>query len=304
MLAVKNLKKRFGDVIAVDGISFSVLENETVALLGPNGSGKTTTLRAIVGLVLPDEGEIYINGVDVIREPKKAKGFLSFLPQRINMYENLKVIEIIEFFRKIRNLPVQRVEYVIEMLNLKDILNKYASELSGGNVQRLGIAIAIMPDVPLLILDEPTLSLDPEGVMRFKSLLSSLKSEGKTILFTTHLLNEVDELADKVGVLVSGRLIAFEGASELKKKLKFESKVYLVISNMTDRFVDVVLDAGALDVKRNGTSMIIKADSKDMLDIIFKLKECGAKIENFQTSSQSFEVVYQKLMEEYHGKKD
>jgi len=303
MLVVKNLRKKFGDVIAVDGISFEVKKNEVVVLLGPNGSGKTTTLRAIVGLVLPDEGEIYVNGINALKEPKNARNFMSFLPQRISMYENLKVIEIIEFFRKIRNLPVQRVEYVIEMLKLSDILNKYASELSGGSVQRLGIAIAIMPDVPLIVLDEPTLSLDPEGVMRFKALLSDLKSEGKTILFTTHLLNEVDELADKVGILVNGRLITFEGASELKRKLKFESKVYLVISNMDDKFVDIAFDSGALDVKRNGTSMIIKADSKRMLDIIFKIKECGAKIENFQTSSQSFEVIYQKLMEEHHGEK-
>jgi ABC-type multidrug transport system ATPase subunit len=304
MLVVKNLRKKFGDVVAVDGISFEVKNNEVVALLGPNGSGKTTTLRAIVGLVLPDEGEIYVNGINALKKPKNARNFLSFLPQRISMYENLKVIEIIEFFRKIRNLPVQRVEYVIEMLKLSDILNKYASELSGGNVQRLGIAIAIMPDVPLIVLDEPTLSLDPEGVMRFKALLSDLKSEGKTILFTTHLLNEVDELADKVGILVNGKLITFEGASELKRKLKFESKVYLVISNMDDKFVDIAFDSGALDVKRNGTSMIIKADSKRMLDIIFKIKECGAKIENFQTSSQSFEVIYQKLMEEHHGEKN
>jgi ABC-type multidrug transport system ATPase subunit len=303
MLVVKNLRKKFGDVVAVDGISFEVKNNEVVALLGPNGSGKTTTLRAIVGLVLPDEGEIYVNGINALKEPKNARNFMSFLPQRISMYENLKVIEIIEFFRKIRNLPVQMVEYVIEMLKLSDILNKYASELSGGNVQRLGIAIAIMPDVPLIVLDEPTLSLDPEGVMRFKALLSDLKSEGKTILFTTHLLNEVDELADKVGILVNGKLITFEGASELKRKLKFESKVYLVISNMDDKFVDIAFDSGALDVKRNGTSMIIKADSKRMLDIIFKIKECGAKIENFQTSSQSFEVIYQKLMEEHHGEK-
>ncbi len=301
MLTVKNLKKSFGDVIAVNGVSFNVGENETVVLLGPNGSGKTTTLKSIVGLVIPDEGEIYINGIDALKGPKKAREFLSFLPQRVSLPENLKVIEVLEFFRKIRNLPIQRVEYVIEMLNLKDILQKYARELSGGNVQRLGIAIALMPDVPILILDEPTLSLDPEGVMRFKSLISSLKKEGKTILFTTHLLNEVDELADKVGVLVNGKLITFEGATELKRRLKFESKVYLVIKNMKYEFVNLAYDSEALEVKRNGTSMVITADSGKILDIIFKIKENGAQIENFQTSTQSFEIIYQKLVEGYEN---
>ncbi len=302
MISVRNLRKSYGDIVAVNGVSFDVHKNETVALLGPNGSGKTTTLKLIVGLVIPDEGEIYINGVNLKSEPKKAKEYVSFLPQRIYLSENLKVIEMLEFFRKIRNASVQRVEYVIEVLGLKDILNKYGRELSGGTVQRLGIAIALLPDVPILILDEPTISLDPEGVMRFKSLLSSLKSEGKTILFTTHLLNEVDELADKVGILVGGRLITFENASELKKKLKFESKVYLVIKNIKDKFVEVAYSMGALEVRRNGTSMIIKADSSKVLDIIFELKRKGALIENFQTSSQSFEAVYKKLIEEHESK--
>lgn len=302
MISVKNLKKRYGEIVAVNGVSFDVNRNETVALLGPNGSGKTTTLKSIVGLVIPDEGEIYINGINLKSEPKKAKEFVSFLPQRIYLSENLKVIEILEFFRKIRNASVQRVEYVVEVLGLKDILNKYGRELSGGTVQRLGIAIALLPDVPILILDEPTISLDPEGVMKFKSLLSSLKNEGKTILFTTHLLNEVDELADKVGILVGGRLITFENASELKRKLKFESKVYLVIKNMRDEFVDVAYEMGALNVRRNGTSIVIKADSGKVLDIIFKIRERGALIENFQTSSQSFEAVYKKLIEEHESK--
>ncbi len=302
MISVKNLKKRYGEIVAVNGISFDVNQNETVVLLGPNGSGKTTTLKSIVGLVIPDEGEIYINGINLKLESKKAKEFISFLPQRIYLSENLKVIEMLEFYRKIRNVSVQRVEYVIEALGLKDILNKYGRELSGGTIQRLGIAIALLPDVPILILDEPTISLDPEGVMKFKSLLSSLKGEGKTILFTTHLLNEVDELADKVGILVGGRLITFENASELKRKLKFESKVYLVIKNMRDEFVDVAYEMGALDVRRNGTSMVIKADSSKVLDIIFKIRERGALIENFQTSSQSFETVYKKLIEEYESK--
>ncbi|CUT00531.1 ABC-2 type transport system ATP-binding protein [Candidatus Kryptobacter tengchongensis] len=302
MLSVKNLKKRYKDTVAVDGVSFNVNENETVVLLGPNGSGKTTTLKSIVGLIIPDEGEIYINGVNVLSEPKRARSYLSFLPQRISLYESLKVIEILEFFRKLRGLPVKRVEYVIEMLDLKDLLGKYANELSGGNVQRLGIALAIMPEVPILILDEPTLSLDPEGVMRFKSLLSQLKKDGKTILFTTHLLNEVDELADKVGILVNGRLITFESASELKKKLKFESKVYLVVKNMDDGFVKLAYDSGAIEVSRNGTSMIIKAESNKILDVIFNLYKSGAQIENFQTSSQSFEAIYQKLMEEHEPK--
>lgn len=302
MLSVKNLKKRYKDTVAVNGVSFNVDENETVVLLGPNGSGKTTTLKSIVGLVIPDEGEIYINGVNILSEPKRARSYLSFLPQRISLHENLKVIEILDFFRKLRNLPVKRVEYVIEMLDLKDILGKYANELSGGNIQRLGIAIALMPEVPILILDEPTLSLDPEGVMKFKSLLSQLKKERRTILFTTHLLNEVDELADKVGILVNGKLITFESASELKKKLKFESKVYLVIKNMKDEFVNLAYNSGAIEVSRNGASIIIKADSNKILDVIFNLYKNGARIENFQTSSQAFEEIYKKLTESHEPK--
>ena len=296
MIRVENLRKRFGNVVAVDGISFRVEDNETTALLGPNGSGKSTTLKSIVGLVVPDEGTVKINGVDVHKNPKEAKKFLSYLPQRVNFYDNLKVVEILEFFRKIRNLPAERMEYVVEKLELKEYLNKFPRELSGGVLQKLGIAISLMPDTPILVLDEPTLSLDPEGIMKFKSLLSSLKSEGKTILFTTHLLNEVDELADRVGILVAGKLVTFEKSIVLKEKIKFESKVYLVIKNMMDKFVDIAYEEGALEVRRNGTSMVIRATSGKILDIIFSLKNSGAKIENFQTASQSFETIYRELL--------
>jgi ABC-2 type transport system ATP-binding protein len=148
------------------------------------------------------------------------------------------------------------------------------------------------------------LSLDPEGVMQFKSLLSSLRNSGKTILFTTHLLNEVDELADKVGILVNGRLIAFESASEMKRGLRFETKVYIVISNMEDRFVDLVYEHGAVEARRNGSSMLIKADSNKILDIIFALRDKGANIENFQMASQPFESIYKKLVDKISNRRD
>lgn len=214
MLEVKNLRKQFGKVVAVDNVSFTLEEGETLALLGPNGSGKSTILRCIAGLMHPTSGAISIAG----RDPRvpAARELFSYLPQRVAFPENLTAGEVLEFYCRLRKLPINRAVRQLEEAGIPD---RAVREFSGGMVQRLGIAVALLPGAPLLILDEPTASLDPEGAIEFRRFLSCLKERGKTMIFTSHMLSDVDALADRVAILVGGRLVAIEDVDALHRKL-------------------------------------------------------------------------------------
>jgi len=219
MIRVEHLIKTFGEHTAVDDVSFEIERGETFALLGPNGSGKTTTLKCIAGLIKPSSGKILINGFDVWKNPQQARSRMSYLPQRVSFPDNLTAREILEFYRRLRKLPARRIDENLSgaRFNFNGFTDEAVGKFSGGMVQRLGLAVACLPDAPILLLDEPTASLDLEGAIRFREFLLSLKSEGKTIVFTSHTLADVERLADRVAILVGGRLVALESVESLKR---------------------------------------------------------------------------------------
>jgi Cu-processing system ATP-binding protein len=219
MIRVEHLIKTFGEHAAVDDVSFEIERGETFALLGPNGSGKTTTLKCVAGLIKPSSGKILIDGFDMWKNPQQAQRRMSYLPQRVSFPDNLTAREVLEFYRRLRKLPPRRVDETLSgtRFDFNGFTDKAVGKFSGGMVQRLGLAVACLPDAPILLLDEPTASLDPEGAIRFREFLLSLKREGKTIVFTSHTLADVERLADRVAILVGGRLIALESVESLKR---------------------------------------------------------------------------------------
>ncbi|MDZ7267632.1 MAG: ABC transporter ATP-binding protein [candidate division KSB1 bacterium] len=217
MIQVEHFTKRYGKFTAVDDISFTVSRGEVFAFLGPNGSGKTTTMKAMVGLNLPTAGRILIEGIDVHRFPKQAKRLLSYLPQRVVFPENLTAREVVRFYDRVRRLPPALADQVLAGSNFNGFSDKTVSEFSGGMIQRLGLAVVTLPDAPVLLLDEPTANLDPVGVKRFREFVLEQKRRGKTIVFSTHLLAEAEQLADRVGIFVSGKLVAQESIESLRR---------------------------------------------------------------------------------------
>ena len=222
MIEVRNLTKKFNAFTAVDGVSFDVREGETFALLGPNGSGKSTVLRCLAGLSVPTTGEIFIGGLNASQKSREARRLFSYLPQRLGFHECLTAKEVLEFYCRLRKLPETRIEETLHQseFNFNGFCEKRIGELSGGMVQRLGLAVACLPDAPILLLDEPTVSLDPAGAIAFRKFLKGLKQRGKTIVFTSHVLADVEELADRVAILVEGKLVAIESIENLRVHIK------------------------------------------------------------------------------------
>ena len=218
MIRIEHFTKRFGKFTAVNDVSLCIKPGEVYAFLGPNGSGKTTTMKTIVGLTLPTSGRIFLNGIDVQHAPRESRENMSYLPQRVVFPENLTAREIIRFYAKVRNISAAEADKALVRARFNGFSDRPVGEFSGGMIQRLGLAVAALPDSPVLILDEPTANLDPQGVKRFREFILEQKEQRKTILFSTHLLAEAEQLADRVGIFVSGKLVAEESTDELKRK--------------------------------------------------------------------------------------
>jgi ABC-type multidrug transport system ATPase subunit len=298
MITVRNLTKSFGSFMAVDDLSFEVRPGETFALLGPNGSGKTTTLKCIVGLTFPDSGKIQIAGLDTEKNSREARRIMSYLPQRVGFHESLTAREVLTFFCRLRRISPSRIDHLLKSsrFDFNGFADKVVGELSGGMLQRLGLAVACLPDAPVLILDEPTINLDPEGAIRFREFLAGLKQQGKTVLFSSHMLAEVEQLADRVAILVGGKLAAVESMERLRWGLAHSCRMGLSLTNPDQRLVDAAIVAGAEQAELQGDSLVVFSRPEDRLNILRAIESTGGKIVSFSTQQPSLEDIYLRYM--------
>ncbi|AMM54876.1 ABC transporter ATP-binding protein [Pyrococcus kukulkanii] len=222
VIEIKNLTKSYGKFKAVDNLNLAVEKGIVFGFLGPNGAGKTTTILSMLGLIIPDSGEIRILGHDIFREPIKAKERLGFLPENATIYEELTAWRNLDFFASFYNMSKaekeKRIEELLKLVGLWDARYRKVKTFSKGMKQRLLLAQALINDPELLILDEPTSGLDPEGAHLVKSIIREQRKAGKTIFFSSHILSEVEELADKVGIIVKGKLRTVGTLDEIKKQ--------------------------------------------------------------------------------------
>jgi len=302
MIEVRNLTKKFGTFTAVDDVSFQVKPGETFALLGPNGSGKTTTLKCGVGLVAPTSGQVLINGIDLKQGGRGIKNLFSYLPQRVAFSENLTAREILEFYCRLRKLPAERVAKVLERTSFNGFADKLVSQFSGGMVQRLGIAVAFLPETPLLMLDEPTLSLDPEGSIRLKELIVSLKREGRTMVFSSHVLSDVEQIADRVAILVGGRLVAVESVEALRQARASRSRLRLTLVNPQPRYSAAALSAGATGARLEDGVLVVSSKPEVRLSVVHAIEDAGGVVECFATEEPSLEEVYLTYVDENNSR--
>jgi Cu-processing system ATP-binding protein len=303
IVQVSKLTKNFKDFVAVNDVSFDIERGEAFALLGPNGSGKTTTLKCMVGLTLPTSGKITIDGFDISRAGREAKRLMSFLPQRVSFSDQLSGREVLEFYCKLREIPASRIDETLNGSNFhfNGFFDKSVGQFSGGMTQRLGLAVACLPDAPILVLDEPTVSLDPNGAIQFREFLASLKRRGKTIIFSSHMLADVEQLADRVAIMVGGRLVAFQSIAALRDELIVSARMRITLAKWDSRFIEAVTLAGATEVQVEDRSLVLKSPGNHRLNILRAIEESGGTIENFGTEELSLEDIYMRYVGEGDG---
>ncbi|MEY8019307.1 ABC transporter ATP-binding protein [Muriicola sp. E247] len=218
MIHIKDLHKKFGKNEVLRGIDLEISSRGIVAILGPNGSGKTTLIKSILGMVLPDKGSISISGKN-IRNQWRYRKEIEYLPQIANFPGNLKVKELIEMIKDLHQTTTNE-EQLIDLFGLQPFLDKKLGTLSGGTKQKVNIVLTFMFDKPLIILDEPTTGLDPNALIRLKELIRYERTNGKTILLTSHIMHFVEEMADEIIYLLEGQIYFKGSVEELKKQTK------------------------------------------------------------------------------------
>jgi ABC-type multidrug transport system ATPase subunit len=293
MIRLERFEKRYGKLQAVWPLDLEIARGESFALLGPNGGGKTSVLRALVGLHAASAGRVLVGGVDVARSPDQAKARLSFVPQRVTLPGMLTAREMLTLFAHLKKAPLERVGEVLEEFGLGDSADRRIAEFSGGMLQRLGLAIGFLREVDLLVLDEPTVNLDPPGILKLNQLLHELKGKGTTIVFSSHLLRNAMELADRVGILVAGRMVEPEEVPVFHEAVTRKTTVRVVLSHLTDDMLAAVRAAGGDVSGHNGREVKFTALPQRRLHVIRAIEQAGGAIEEFHTDAPDWEALIQ-----------
>ena len=257
MISFRGFGKKYGKLEAVKRLDLKVGPGEVVALLGPNGSGKTTSLKAAAGLVKPTSGVVLVGDPGRPSSEPEARRCLSFLPQRVAFQESLSGLEVLNFHRQIRRVDAAHAEAALAVASLNGAVVRAVSTYSGGMLQRLGLAVALLPKAPVFLLDEPTAALDPDGLEAFYRVIAKSRADGRAVLFTSHQMGDAERLADRFAILVDGVLVADIGGREMKDRLAERGSMRLRVPTLDQtalaglRMVtpDAVLDDGELVVR-------------------------------------------------------
>jgi len=292
VIRVAGVTKRYGSVTAVRELSFEVARAETFAIVGPNGAGKTTTLKLLLGLAHPNAGTIVIGPERLPPRDPRARRGLGYVPQRVEFPRDRTVAQVLGFYAELRGLPAGAVGEALARVRLSDLARRRAGELSGGYLQRLGLAQALLGDPGLLVLDEPTASLDPEATWEFRSLIEQLRREDKTILLCSHLLSEIERVADRVLILVEGRRAALESLAELRARQVGATRLHVELG------ADAAAAAGALERRgfalaaRHERAIVVETMNGGGLEALEVLREAGVAVRSFELLRPSLEELF------------
>ncbi len=296
---VNEVRKSYGDVVALNGVSLTVEEGEIYGLLGPNGAGKSTLMEIIAGLRTPDSGEVRVLGRDVIKEPKEIRKLVGFNPQETLLYDMLTARENLEFVASLHSMSreefQERLRELTDLLAMGDFLDRRVEELSGGQRRRVSLAASLLHRPPVIILDEPTVGLDPDARREFWDLIEGLRAEGRTILISTHYMEEADELCDRVAIIDRGRIVTVGAPEELKAKHGGKSKVIVRVRRRHVEPALAILADYSPEVGPEG--MVISADDPRTLvpDLVSSLQAQGVDPESIEIRSPTLEDVFLNL---------
>ena len=238
MIEVKNVTKKYGKAVAVEDISFSINDGEIVGLLGPNGAGKSTTMNILTGYIEQTSGEVIIEGYNTLKKPKKAKMQIGYMPEGVPLYTDLTVKEFVTYMAELkqvdRKVRKEKVQKVIEQTGLKEVENKLTKNLSRGYKQRVSMAGALVGEPKILILDEPTVGLDPKQITEIRNLIKEL-GKTHTVILSSHILSEVSQICNKVIIINKGKIVAIDTPENLENKVSKNNCIYVTVEDTENK---------------------------------------------------------------------
>ena len=301
LVAVNDLVKKYGDHTAVDGVSFTIEEGEVFSLLGPNGAGKTTTISMLSSLLTPTAGDATIGGFSVTRQPLQVKQIIGVVPQEIALYDDLTALENLMFWGRMYGMGgaalKQRVAEVLEQVGLADRAKERVATYSGGMKRRINIGVGLLHRPRLLFMDEPTVGIDPQSRRNILDSVVELNRQGMTVLYTTHYMEEAEELSHRVGIIDHGKLIALGTQRELTKLVGQWDTLRLHLADGDDvttladglRELPDVLQANALD---HQVALIVPDAQEALPPVLSKSVELGYKVRSVDIEEPNLEAVF------------
>ena len=315
MIEVNNLVKRYGDHTAVDHLSFKIEKGKIYGFLGPNGAGKSTTMNIITGYITSTEGTVSIDGHDILEEPEKAKKCIGYLPEQPPLYFDMTVLEYMRFAADLKKIPKDKknemIEEVMDTVKITDMKNRLIKNLSKGYRQRVGLAQAILGYPEVIILDEPTVGLDPKQIIEIRDLIKDLRQK-HTVILSSHILSEVSAVCDYVLIISHGKLVASDTPENLSKLAAGSNNLSLVVKGDKEK-IRILLGeiSGVRDISIEGSGeegeWNVKLTTEEHTDIredvFFKMAENRYPILEMQSKKVSLEEIFLELTEDGAGQK-
>lgn len=303
VVQTSGLTKKFGSLVAVDHMDLSVKSGEIFGFLGPNGAGKTTTVRILCGLMMPTSGTATVVGHDVVTEPEEVKQRIGYMPQAYGLYDDLTVDENLEFFGSVYRVPREerrkRADEILRLVRLEEFRKHYAGELSGGMKRRMSLAVSLIHNPQLLILDEPTAGVDPPLRRIFWQYFRELNKRGVTFFINTHYMDEA-ELCDRLALISYGRLVSLGSPTELKRKAVGGERVEFVTADLP-RTGEILKDSELVrevHTSDGGIQLIVEEAASAIPRLTSLLREHGVEVLQVRQLQPSLEDVFIKLVEE------
>ena len=310
MIEVNNLVKRYGDHTAVDHLSFKIEKGKIYGFLGPNGAGKSTTMNMITGYIASTEGTVTIDGHDILDEPEQAKKCIGYLPEMPPLYFDMTVLEYMNFVADLKKIPKDKkksmVAEVMEMVKITDMKKRLIKNLSKGYRQRVGLAQAILGYPEVIILDEPTVGLDPKQIIEIRDLIKSLK-EKHTVILSSHILSEVSAVCDYVLIISHGKLVASDTPENLGKLAEGSNTLNLTVKGEKDKIrtalgqIEGVKNVTVADAKEEhawNVTVSTNEDSDVREEVFFKMADAKCPILEMQSKKVSLEEIFLELTED------
>lgn len=314
MIEVQNITKKYNDFVAVNDVSFKIEEGEIVGFLGPNGAGKSTTMNMITGFIEPTSGKIIVNGYDINQKAKQAKKQIGYMPENVPLYQELTVKEFVSYMADLKLIKrkerKQEIDRVISITGLKDVEKKLIRNLSRGYRQRVSLAGALVGNPPILILDEPTVGLDPKQVIEIRNLIKSL-GEKHTILISSHILSEISQMCNKIIIINKGKILKVGATSEIEKQATDSSEIVITVEDPENKFenlkkeINSISQISLIEEKENEKIYSVKYEgNEDIRKTLFK--ECAKAditIVEMKKKENSLEDAFLKITEQEEEKK-